>query len=409
MAIQIHQLEEFGLSRKMGFLPETKPLVRLTKQYYEPWENIMDRYNDYFFSGRFREVIDNLPVLSVDFLESSAEKQRCHLILCFMAHSYIWADQKPSEKLPPSIAKPWEQISIILEMMPIISYASVCLWNWRYIFEGESMSLSNLATIHTFSGTRDESWFYLISTIIEFEGAPCLQIILDTIAAAYSNNKNTYIANMRKLSYYIGELTRILCRMYEKCDPYIFYWKNMADEGLPKGVFYEGCSEGYRLYSGGSNAQSALIHTLDIALGIAHYPVNVSPDSINMFDIYKKENFFKEMRMYMPGSHRRFLEYLEKITNIRQYSLDHSDDSEITAEYNACIANLKIFRDKHLQIVSRYIIIESKTKLSANDKNYKNPTQMNLAQYVPEEKNLKGTGGTNLVSFLKQTRNGTHH
>ncbi|KTW29376.1 hypothetical protein T552_01330 [Pneumocystis carinii B80] len=409
MEIRIPRLEEYGLSKKMGFLPDKEPLSRLTKKYYEPWEKIMDHYNDYVLMGRFRRIIDELPILSIEYLVSLKEKQRAYLILSFMAHSYVWIDKKPSDRLPASIAKPWIQVSEILEIRPIISYAAVCLWNWRHPFPNEPMNLSNLATLHTFSGTKDESWFYLISTFIEIEGAPCLQIILDTISAAYSKNRNIYIANMKKLSFYIEKITEILSRIYEKCDPYIFYWKirpylsgwkNMADAGLPKGVIYEGCSDDYRQYSGGSNGQSALIHLLDTALGVDHNPIGTLSYKTNTCNasVEKKCNFFQEMREYMPGSHRRFLEHLEKIINIRQFSLDNSNDFDVVSAYNACIINLKKLRDKHLQVVSRYIIIQSKNENFIN---------MGLARHVNEKENLKGTGGTNLISFLKQFRNET--
>lgn len=419
MMIEIPRLEDYGLSEKMGFLPNTEPLKRFTKEYYEPWEKVMDHYNDYILIGRFREIIHKLPILSVEFLDSLAEKQRCYLILCFMAHAYVWAEKKPSERLPASIAKPWVQVSNMLEILPIISYAAVCLWNWHHLFPNEPIDLSNLTTLYTFSGTKDESWFYLISTFIEIEGAPCLQIILNAIKAAYSKDKNKYIINMKELSFRIKKITAILYKMYEKCDPYIFYWKirpylsgwkNIGDAGIPKGVIYEGCSEDYRQYLGGSNGQSALIHVFDIALGVKHYPTGMSCHNANIHNnlIEKKNNFFEEVREYMPGPHRRFLEHLEKIANIRQFSLDNFNDSDIVSAYNDCVFNLKIFRDKHFEIVSRYIIIQSKAEKNQKTGNFgENPMNLGISRYIDKKEDLKGTGGTNLIPFLKQSRNET--
>jgi indoleamine 2,3-dioxygenase len=76
-------------------------------------------------------------------------------------------------------------------------------------------------------------------------------------------------------------LADLLDRMHEHCDPYVFYYqlrpflagsKNMTAAGLPRGVFYdEGEGEGrWRMYSGGSNAQSSLIQFFDVILGIQH-------------------------------------------------------------------------------------------------------------------------------------------
>lgn len=73
----------------------------------------------------------------------------------------------------------------------------------------------------------------------------------------------------------------MLKRMHEKCAPEVFFHqlrpffagsKNMTAAGLPGGVFYDlGEGEGkWHHYSGGSNAQSSLIQTFDIFLGVNH-------------------------------------------------------------------------------------------------------------------------------------------
>lgn len=51
-----------------------------------------------------------------------------------------------------------------LELPPVATFAGVCLWNWRPMFDGEPTdTLDNLATHMTFTGSMDESWFYLVS------------------------------------------------------------------------------------------------------------------------------------------------------------------------------------------------------------------------------------------------------
>jgi indoleamine 2,3-dioxygenase len=69
--------------------------------------------------------------------------------------------------------------------------------------------------------------------------------------------------------------------MYEKNQPDVFFHqlrpflagsKNMSAAGLPNGVYYDiGEGKGdWHQYSGGSNAQSSLIQTFDIFLGVNH-------------------------------------------------------------------------------------------------------------------------------------------
>lgn len=117
------------------------------------------------------------------------------------------------------------------------------------------------------------------------------------------------------------------------------------------------------------------------------------------------------MRNYMPAPHKRFLEMLTRICNIRSYVLDLQPDSPAKEAYNAAVQALTFFRDAHIQIVTRYIIIPSK----ASAVQEKNAEKVNLATASAQvngsgEKNpagLYGTGGTSLIPFLKQTRDET--
>jgi indoleamine 2,3-dioxygenase len=118
----------------------------------------------------------------------------------------------------------------------------------------------------------------------------------------------------------------------------------------------------------------------------------------------------QEMRNYMPGPHRRFLELMSRISNIRPYAMGHKSESDVRRAYNAAVLMLGVFRDKHIQIVSRYIIMQSKQK-----KHQAEEGRVNLATASTEiskrededSPNLHGTGGTTLIPFLKQTRDET--
>src|SRR5438045_3262883 len=100
------------------------------------------------------------------------------------------------------------------------------------------------------------------------------------------------------------------------------------------------------------------------------------------------------MRNYMPGPHRRFLKYMESVANIREYAMTSASGSDVTDAYNLAVASLSKFRDTHIRIVARYIIMPSrKAPLSHN-------RGMNLAVASTQsrsEKGLHGTGGTELL------------
>lgn len=121
----------------------------------------------------------------------------------------------------------------------------------------------------------------------------------------------------------------------------------------------------------------------------------------------------------MPGPHRRFLEYIASIANIRPYALSLPASSDVRQAYNTVVMKLGGFRDKHIQIVSRYVILPAarRSPVSSKSDGVGN-TRVNLATATSdtaadsenkprEEKVFYGTGGTDLIPFLKATRDET--
>lgn len=421
----IPALADYGISPTHGFLPDVLPLTRLPDPYYNKWEAIVANLQALVLSRRLRGVVDRLPVLSTIGLEHDAEWRRAYSLLGFMAHAYIWGGDSPSDRLPPSISIPLLEISERLEIPPVATYAAVCLWNFKPLFMDEDIdNLENLATLNTFTGSLDESWFYLISVAIEARGAPIISLMLTAIAAARHGDSTTVTRCLRTFAERLTDLTNILQRMHESCDPTIFYHrirpflagsKNMAEAGLPHGVIYEDGSgnETYQQYSGGSNAQSSLIQFFDIVLGIEHRPTGeargASPEA-DRGRAAQRHNFITEMRRYMPGPHARFLNDVSGVANIREFIETHPHDTQLCLAYDACLAMLSNFRDKHIAIVTRYIITPSK-QVRARSRS-RSPevtrTRNNLAIASRKtQQDQRGTGGTALIPFLKQARDET--
>lgn len=149
--------------------------------------------------------------------------------------------------------------------------------------------VENLATQNTFTGTMDESWFYMVSVAIEARGAPTIHLMMEAMRAARRRDSYTVSECLTLFAERIMDLRELLGCMYDHCTPRAFYFqirpflagsKNMAEAGLPNGVLFEDGSgqEEYRQYSGGSNAQSSLIQFFDIALGVQHRPTGVKKD-----------------------------------------------------------------------------------------------------------------------------------
>lgn len=319
----------------------------------------------------------------------------------------------------------------------------MCLWNFKPIFPDEPIdSLENLSTLATFTGSLDESWFYLVSVAMEARGARIIPLMLGAIQAARVRDSRTVTECLHTFAEVLDELGTLLVRMYESCDPHVFYHrirpflagsKNMAEAGLPNGVIYEDGSgtETYRQYGGGSNAQSSLIQFFDIVLGVEHRPTGETSKKTDSSEsesegqaLASRQNFIMDMRSYMPGPHRRFLEHVVSIANIREYVESHRSNRALSIAYDACLAMLRSLRDKHIQMVSRYIIVKSRESRSHSRSISPRsaPNQpMNLASANKSQafslssrdptrsngKRLRGTGGTALIPFLKQARDET--
>ncbi|EMC99343.1 hypothetical protein BAUCODRAFT_31662 [Baudoinia panamericana UAMH 10762] len=438
--IPLPRPEDYDVSPEHGFLSADLPLEGLPDSYYQPWEFVVKNLQGLILSKRLHEVVDRMPVLSTDRLHGEQQWRRAYSVLAFIAHSYIWGGERPMEWVPPPVTVPFMRICNELQLPPVATYAGLVLWNWKPIFASERIdTLANLDMIDTFTGSLDEKWFYLISVAIEARGAPLIPLMLRAIDAARSGDRSTVTECLCTFAERLDELGAMLQRMYDNCDPHVFYHrirpflagsKNMADAGLPNGVIFDNGGpinkQRYVKYSGGSNAQSSLIQFFDVVLSVEHRPTgqkahNVHPEFGKKKPSAPEPSFIHEMRKYMPGPHARFLEAVGRVANIREFVQQHRYDRSLSVAFDACLAMLSAFRDKHIQMVSRYIIIKSREakKEQPEAKKPKGETLATMELPVrpksaaggrPEEKdrkNLRGTGGTSLIPFLRQARDET--
>lgn len=92
----IPTLEDYGLTAKHGFLPSDTPVTELPA-YFAEWESVVKNLQALILTGRLRESIARMPVLSTDRLSSAAEWRRAYSILGFMLHGYIWGGEKAAD------------------------------------------------------------------------------------------------------------------------------------------------------------------------------------------------------------------------------------------------------------------------------------------------------------------------
>ncbi|OAA69138.1 indoleamine 2,3-dioxygenase [Cordyceps fumosorosea ARSEF 2679] len=374
---------KYAITRN-AFLPDQSPVAVLSDPYYAPWEAIGQNLAELIDTDAIRDAVRRMPLLSVDKLVSEPEWRRAYSMLAFMTHAYVWGGDKPEEILPPQISVPFLQVSAHVELPPVLTYAAANLWNFTCPSGSSFSDSEQLSLCFSFTGTASESRFLLLSVAMVAAGLDALRACIDGVAA-------------------------LLDRMPERCDPMIFYHRirpflagsqNMAAAGLPRGVFYdEGDGKGeWRRLRGGSNGQSSLIQFFDVVLGVEHAGHGGASHA----------SFHEEVREYMPGPHRRFLVHVARMGSIREFAMLPEDgcpeQRHLREAYTAATTALAAFRQRHIAIVTRYIIIPSRQPWEG--KRWRQNLASSSSALQGDEK-LTGTGGTALVPFLKKARDET--
>lgn len=279
------------------------------------------------------------------------------------------------------------------------------LYNWalKSPSEAATPALDNLRSQTMFSGLVDEEEFYLCSARIELRGVEALELMRATMDETFVGDAiavRRITGYLQKMVAIINELKGLLLEVRKGCNPDIYYnevrpWFRGEDSDLlHRRWVFEGLEEDPELripteLSGPSAGQSSMIHVLDIFLGVDHQS-SATPD---------KPSFMSRMQSYMPRNHRLFLSHLAASPRPLRAFVTSVDDSALLEAYNGAVLALKEFRDAHMIIATLYILGPARRAARA--------IQERRDSQYQQEGALKGTGGTNLVKFLKDTRTRT--
>lgn len=376
-------VSQFEINPIRGFLPSQDPLRQLPAA-FDAWEDVAQNLPKYLIAQKVRATVQKLPVLDVSKLNGRLEIERAMSALSFIGHAYVWGEGPPPKSIPPSLAVSWFELSQKLGRPPVLSYASYASYNWRRINPSGPIELGNIALIQNFFGGADEEWFIVIHVDIEAKAGPALVSLVEAQNAVTANDAAKVAKELANAAKLLGSMYAVLCRMYEFCDPYIYYnrvrpyihgWKD--NPALPDGLLYEGVTT-YggkpQKFRGETGSQSTLIPSFDAALGVYHKD-----------DPLKK--YLNEMRDYAPPKHKAFLEMLEQGSSIRNFAIADKANGALRDAYNECVTWVEKFRSKHLDYAKEYIYNQAQTSSS-------NPTKV-------------GTGGTPFVDYLAKHRDET--
>ncbi|WVF70555.1 hypothetical protein IAT40_005346 [Kwoniella sp. CBS 6097] len=323
---------DFDVDVRTGFLPGSKNITRLEGKYVV-WEEALDaargaEAGDGLIVGGqrdkerlWRQAVNTMPVVDVDELRSLPLLRRAHVVLTFLAHFYAHttpattpvrgsgAPASPAEKepipIPACISVPLLKVSPMLGLPPVLTYADTVLYNFLPSNPAVAPSASaNLPsdTITTFTRTRSEEQFFLISALTEIVGAEALRLMrqsLDELFLADEKALRRLTVYLRKLAQQIDKISDVTMTLMKEVDPEEFYhlirpWFKGGDadgptsagwdylgltssgdpEDLTSSVAESSSTAGKRgkLFSGPSAGQSSLIHAIDIFLTVDHSP-----------------------------------------------------------------------------------------------------------------------------------------
>nr|XP_032806366.1 indoleamine 2,3-dioxygenase 2-like isoform X2 [Petromyzon marinus] len=342
-------LKKFHISKTCGFaLPD--PLTSLP-EYYAPW----------------MELAANL----TELIETHTLRERVMQVL------------------PRSVAVPFCAVSKCLGLPPIIVHADGVLANWRRRDADGPMTIENLDTLVRLPGGANSRYFFLCTVMVEFAAVPGIIGLVKCVEAVRAADEATLKESLLEVAEAIHGMIKALSTMHDHVDPAVFFGviriflSGWMDNPVLDGLHYEGVGDTPYMYSGGSAAQSSLLHCFDAALGIEHDP--------------KHGSFLARMREYMLPRHSEFICWLADGPSIRSHFVSRSTppESSARAAYNACVSALTRLRSDHIAVVTRYITVQSaRARREATS-----PAGFALAE--------KGTGGTAILPFLKGVRDAT--
>jgi len=362
-------LTEFRVDPTRGFLPANDPLECLPDAFADI-DEAGRQVPNLIMNQRLRNTVRNLRIPDVALLETEAEKERAMMLLAALASAYVWAEDVPAGVVPANLAIPFCKLADMVGRPPIVSHASVVLCNWRRIDKTRPVELGNIVSQQLFLGGIDEEWFYLATVGVEAAGAAILPALADAQSAVAHQDAGILESALTNIHAVLPKIQQAFERLFEHCDPYIFFHRirPFLEGWKAPGLIYEGVSDKPQQFVGGSAAQSSLLQSIDVGLGIEHGS-----------DVTR--GFLLTMRDYMPPPHRSFIEAMERGPSVRDFVLQlRRARPTLVEQYDACVASVQQFRKSHIAIVRQYIVAQT-----------------------PAGENASGTGGTKFMTFLSRS------
>lgn len=390
-------LDSYFVSEELGFiLPE--PLKELPP-YYQEWMDISLHVPELIHSHELRSHINRMPLLSSQYLQTHRELRLAHLLLGVMTMGYVWAEGEKHvvKLLPRNLALPYWEVSQRLGLPPILTHADAVLANWRKKDPERPFGMENLELMVSLPGGDSLQGFFLVTLLVELAAVPGLKSIPTVLSGVSCGDTEVVTRALLEISQSLHDMTEALKLMHVHVEPSVFYgviriylsgWKD--NPSMPNGLIYEGVQTEPMEFSGGSAAQSSLLHCFDELLGVKHEA--------------KAGAFLSRMRNYMPPAHKQMIQDISQQPSLRNFVEEHCDD-QITQAFQLCVTKLVELRNYHINIVSRFITVPAARARQLRDET--RFTKEDMISKAPTALEEIGTGGSSIMGFLKTVRDET--
>jgi len=357
---------------ELGFLPMQDPLGHLSDPALQPIERLALNLPRLVHERAFRRVSAEYLAEPLDWdsilsAREEHESERLFMLYSYFTSAYVHSPGLPAvDRIPSYLAVPLARLARHVERLPILSYASYCLHNWRRRDPNGPVALGNLELLQNFSlpghGKEDEDWFILVHVDIEARAGAALRAVHAAKAVMAGDNSGAMETLLETTAGSMTEMNRTLARMPEGCSPDVYYTKVRPYIFGFTDVVYEGCfGDVPQTYRGETGAQSSIVPAMLAALGIRHENSLLT-------------QHLDDLRNYMPRPHR---EFIRAQTSVRDYVIRVSTagpgpDRRIKELYNECIRQLVAFRSRHFEYAVNYI-----------EKKVTNPIATGGTPYIP--------------------------
>ena len=229
---------------------------------------------------RIRDEVHVLPPLefSGETLTSEREWQRAYVLVTFLAQAYMWMEGERGlpDRVPEILAVPWKETAD--HWLPLPHMLQIFYTTGSYLTPVDQWMKTTFILCQPLLGRRMSHgstwWTYSggASSHARTEG-----YITHAYCSVMNHDHQGLAQDLLTVRDTLERMLETLLKMYEQCDPKVFFVKicpfQAGSKGLqafPAGLLYKGLNPKPLHYHGSSAAQSSSVHVRCVLRGDTH-------------------------------------------------------------------------------------------------------------------------------------------